>query len=166
MKLRSLGAYEVRLWARRAEALAEIRERGCADFASNDLPAVAREADLIILCVPVGIMSELAKQMAADIRQDAIITDVGSVKATVVKELSAIFSARGRFVGSHPMAGTEHTGLHAAKETLFHGTTCMVTPDEGSDAGASGAVAKLTLNRRHQIVTARDLARSRSDGIS
>src|SRR5687767_713842 len=85
LKLRALGTGEVRLWARRAEALQEIRERNCANFASNDVAEVARDADIVVFCVPVGAMPELARQVATAIRPDAIITDVGSVKAVVVE---------------------------------------------------------------------------------
>ena len=141
LKLRALGTCEVRLWARRPEALQEIRDRDCAHFASNDVAGVARDADLVILCVPVGVMPDLARQIAGVIRPDTIVTDVGSVKASVVAELGPIFASRGRFVGSHPMAGTEHTGLQAAKADLFQGTTCMVTPDAATDHDATKVVS-------------------------
>jgi prephenate dehydrogenase len=140
LKLRALGNCEVRLWARRADALAEIEQRKCAHFASNDAAEVVRDADLVVLCVPVGAMPELARQIVGAIRPDTILTDVGSVKASVVAEVGEVFKERGRFVGSHPMAGTEHTGLKAAKVDLFEGTTCMVTPDASADGEAVAAV--------------------------
>jgi prephenate dehydrogenase len=87
-------------------------------------------------------MPDLARQIADAIRPDTIVTDVGSVKASVVEELSPIFAKRGRFVGSHPMAGTEHTGLQAAKVDLFQGTTCMVTPDAKTDPAAVATVSE------------------------
>ena len=142
LKLRALGNCEVRLWARRPEALKEIEQRQCAHFASNDAAEVVSDVDLVVLCVPVGVMPDLAKQIIDAIRPDTIVTDVGSVKASVVAELGAIFAKRGRFVGSHPMAGTEHTGLQAAKMDLFQGTTCMVTPDDGTDAAAVATVSE------------------------
>jgi prephenate dehydrogenase len=141
LKLHAAGLSEVRLWARRPEALREIEARRCADFASNDVAEVVRDADLVILCVPVGAMGDLARQIVSVIREDTIVTDVGSVKASVAAELGPIFQSRGRFIGSHPMAGTEHTGLQAAKADLFHGTTCMVTPE---DTTAPEAVEEVT----------------------
>jgi prephenate dehydrogenase len=90
--------------------------------------------------VPVEVMPQLARRIAGAIRPDTVVTDVGSVKAWVVAELGPIFAGRGRFVGSHPMAGTEHTGLQAAKSDLFLGTTCMVTPSETTDRTAIAAV--------------------------
>jgi prephenate dehydrogenase len=153
LKLRSLANCEVRLWARRPEALDEIRERQCAHLASNDVAEIARDADLVILCVPVGAMASLANQIASVIRADTIVTDVGSVKATVVAELAPIFAGRGRFVGSHPMAGTEHTGLQAAKADLFHGTTCMVTPDAATESSAVAAVTAFWESVGCRVVT-------------
>ena len=132
LKLHASEMCKVRLWARRPEALKEIEERHCADFASNDVAEIVRDADLVVLCVPVDAMGDLARQVVSAIRPDTIVTDVGSVKASVAAELGPIFQSRGRFVGSHPMAGTEHTGLQAAKADLFHGTTCMVTPEEST----------------------------------
>jgi cyclohexadieny/prephenate dehydrogenase len=141
LKLHALGGSEVRLWARRPEAIQEIEARKCADFASTDLREVAGDADLIVLCVPVNAMGGLAREMHGFIRPDTIITDVGSVKASVVNELGRILATRGRFVGSHPMAGNERTGLRAADANLFQGTTCMVTPDDNTDPIATAEVA-------------------------
>jgi prephenate dehydrogenase len=83
---------------------------------------------MIVFCVPIGVMPPLAEQMANYVARDALITDVGSVKAPVVTELGRIFSARGRFIGSHPMAGSEQTGIDAAHARLFEGAVCIVTP--------------------------------------
>jgi prephenate dehydrogenase len=85
-------------------------------------------------------MPTLARQVAEAIPAEAIVTDVGSVKAAVCAELGAIFRGRGRFVGSHPMAGSEQTGLSAARRDLFVDAVSIVTPDETSDAAAVAAV--------------------------
>ncbi|HEY3901939.1 MAG TPA: prephenate dehydrogenase/arogenate dehydrogenase family protein [Chthoniobacter sp.] len=137
---RRAGGFHVAVWARRAEAAAELEQRAIAEVASTDLAVVVRDADLVILAVPVGAMGALARQMAPLVSSGAIITDVGSVKSAVVKELSAIFQHRARFVGSHPMAGSEQTGLAAARAGLFDGAACMVTPDSHSDTAAVAAV--------------------------
>ncbi len=138
LKLRALGGSQVALWARRAEAVAEIRALGCAEEASSDLRSVVSGADLVVLCVPVGAMPTLARELAPLIREDTIVTDVGSVKCAVVAELSAILP---RFVGSHPMAGSEHTGMKAATAALFSKTTCIVTPAASTDAAALAQVS-------------------------
>jgi len=137
---RRVGGWRVGLWARRAEAVAEIGARGIADAASTDLRSIVSGADLVILCVPIGAMPALAREIADAISAQTIVTDVGSVKASVVAELGAIFRARGRFVGSHPMAGSEQTGIAAARAELFEGAACIVTPDASSEAAAVAGV--------------------------
>jgi len=137
---RRAGGFHVAAWARRGAAVAEMEKRALADVVSTDLAVVVEGADLIVLCVPIGAMGELARQIAPLLLPRAIVTDVGSVKAPVVDELRAIFATRGRFVGSHPMAGSEQTGLAAARAGLFDGAACIVTPDGQSDPEAVVAV--------------------------
>lgn len=134
------GGFRVAAWARRGDAVAELRRRGLAEVASEDLRVVLEGAELVVLCVPIGAMGALARQIAPLLSTQAVVTDVGSVKGPVVAELSAIFTPRARFVGSHPMAGSEQTGLEAARADLFDGAACLVTPHEGSDAEAVSAV--------------------------
>ncbi len=141
LALRRAGGNHVTLWARRPEAVSEIIVAGCADIATVDLAAAVNGADLVVLCVPIGAMSGLAQKIAPLISPDCAITDVGSVKGGVVAELRTIFLARGRFIGSHPMAGSEHTGLAAARANLFDGSTCIVTPDSGTDPATLVAVS-------------------------
>jgi prephenate dehydrogenase len=136
LSARRTGGFHIGIWARRAEAVAEIEALGIADHASSDLNAIVKDADLIVLCIPIGAMAVIAQQIAGVISPGAIVTDVGSVKACVVAELEPIFRERGRFVGSHPMAGSEQTGVRAARADLFDGAACMVTPGEFSDSRA------------------------------
>ena len=137
---RRAGGFRTALWARRAAAVAEIAALGMADAASTDLRGIVAGADLVVLCVPIGAMPALAREIADAISDRTIVTDVGSVKASVVAELGAIFHGRGRFVGSHPMAGSEQTGIGAARAELFDGAACIVTPDAATDAGALAEV--------------------------
>jgi prephenate dehydrogenase len=137
---RARGLHRVALWARRAEAVTEIETRGVADRVSTDLRAIVSDADLIVLCTPISAMPALAREIVAAIPPGTLITDVGSVKAPVCAELGAIFRARGRFVGSHPMAGSEQTGLAAARADLFEGAVSIVTPDAQSDSAAVAAI--------------------------
>lgn len=101
---------------------------GMVHLASTDLAAVVDDADVIVFCVPIGAMPGLAEQIAPMIRPDALVTDVGSVKGPVVETLTSIFKQRGKFVGSHPMAGSEQSGLAAARTNLFDGSVCILTP--------------------------------------
>jgi prephenate dehydrogenase len=138
---RELGGFRVSLWARRDAAVAELRELGIADDASTDISAVSDGADLVILCTPIGTMRELAQRIAPLLAPHAIVTDVGSVKEIVVSQLEPVFRGRARFVGSHPMAGSEQTGVRAAKVDLFRGAACMVTPTGDSDPAAVAEVS-------------------------
>jgi prephenate dehydrogenase len=117
----------LRFWARRESAEVAIRARGiAADFFTNAIDAAAG-ASLIILCTPVETMAEQAAQIAkAQLAADCIVTDVGSVKGRVVQELTPILGHR--FIGSHPMAGSEKTGIEAARADLFQNAACLLTP--------------------------------------
>ncbi len=137
---RRTGQFTVHLWARRAEALSELCGLNIGDHVSNDLEEVCTGADLAVLCVPVGAMPSLLEQAARFLPAGAIVTDVGSVKAGVVRDLSAITGDTLHFVGSHPMAGSEQTGVHAARATLFDGSVCIVTPVQHSAPGAVLAI--------------------------
>lgn len=127
---RTLRARELRVWARREESLAAVRRAGLADFASTDAAAVAEGADILVLCVPVGGMKMLAQQLtAAPSAAGAVFTDVGSVKGMVMREVAPVFAAAGlTFIGSHPMAGSERTGLEAARRGLYQAAACILTP--------------------------------------
>jgi len=126
-------APEVHLWARRKAAVAEALAMGICDSASTDIQTIVRNADLIILCTPVETMLHQCLAMGDAIQPTAIITDVGSVKARVIDELEPLFASRAHFIGSHPMAGSEKTGIHAAEATLFQNSACIVTPTPQSD---------------------------------
>ena len=128
---RAMGLRELRVWARRGESLDQVRERGLADLASTDAREVAEGADFLVLCVPVGGMKALAEQIVqAKLGVAPVVTDVGSVKAAVLAGAGAVCQTAGvPFVGSHPMAGAETSGLEAARAGLFRDAACILTPD-------------------------------------
>ncbi len=126
---RRSGSVRVAIWARRPEIVEEVRAREIADVVSTELDAVLADADTVVLCVPVGAMPALAREIVTRIPVRALVTDVGSVKASVVAELAPIFRERGRFIGSHPMAGSEKAGHAFASAELFDQRVCIVTPD-------------------------------------
>jgi prephenate dehydrogenase len=140
LKLHSLASSHVSLWARRADAIAEVMAAGCAGIATCDLALAVKDADLVVLCVPVGAMGEVARAILPSLRPGTIVTDVGSVKGRVLAGMGAIFSGHARFVGSHPMAGSEQIGFKAARADLFDDATCIITPDPDTDPAALGEV--------------------------
>ena len=120
---------KLRFWARRESAAAAIQARGIEAEFFTDAAAAAREASLIILCTPVETMAGLAGQIVqADLAPDCLVTDVGSVKGSVVRAVEPILGAR--FIGSHPMAGSEKTGVEAARADLFQNAACLLTPSD------------------------------------
>ena len=124
---------------RRAESLEECVAVGAVDDATLDLPEAVADAGLVILCTPVGGMSNLAKQIQPYLATDAIITDVGSVKGPVVAAVEPVLP---RFIGSHPLCGSEKTGVAYARADLLGGAVCAVTPTDYSPADAVEAVTE------------------------
>jgi prephenate dehydrogenase len=123
---------EIRVWARREESARKVQALGLADAASTDAAAMVKGAEFIVFCMPIGGMTEVAERIVGEVRRDAIVTDVGSVKQPVVERLGRIFRGRAEFVGSHPMAGSEQAGLDAARGDLFEGAVTILTPEEGA----------------------------------
>jgi cyclohexadieny/prephenate dehydrogenase len=100
----------------------------------------ARDADLVLLCVPVGACEEVARDMGASLKAGAILTDVGSVKAAVLRDVAPFVPDGVHFIPGHPIAGTEHSGPESGFAELFDGRWCVLTPPPGAD---EAAVAKL-----------------------
>ena len=130
-------AREVAGFVRRAASVAECKKLGVVDVATRNLREAVSGADLIILCTPLAQMRSLVGQMLPAVKRGALITDVGSVKASVVRELeSRVRKAGAHFVGSHPMAGAEKTGVSASRGDLFVNAVCVVTPTKKTNRSA------------------------------
>ncbi len=136
-------AREVAGFVRRAASVKDCERAAAVDFATTDLLAAVSGADLVILCTPLAQMRALTEHFLPALKRGAVVTDVGSVKADVVRELDALLKKSGaHFVGSHPMAGGEKMGVQAAKADLFVNAVCVVTPAKKSNAAAVGKVEK------------------------
>jgi prephenate dehydrogenase len=130
-------AREVAGFVRRPASLKDCEKAGAVDYATTDLLAAVSNADLVILCTPLSQMRSRVVEMLPALKRGAIVTDVGSVKASVVRELESLVAKSGaHFVGSHPMAGAEKTGVCAARADLFVNAVCVVTPTKKSNAAA------------------------------
>jgi cyclohexadieny/prephenate dehydrogenase len=112
----------------------------CDDVADSAGTSVV-DADLVILCVPVGAMGAAAAEIADDLPADAIVSDVGSCKEAVAKMLAEILPDA-TIVPAHPVAGTEQSGPEAGFATLFHGRWCILTPGDDADPAATERVAE------------------------
>lgn len=138
LALRRRGlAGEVHGFVRRASSVAECLALGVVDRCSRNLSESVTDADLVVLCSPVGQMPELFREMSRHLSPDCLVTDVGSVKSGLVAEMEPLAEAAGvRYVGSHPMAGAEKSGPAHARADLFDGAVCVVTPTMASDPDA------------------------------
>jgi prephenate dehydrogenase len=131
-------------FVRRAASVAECEALGAVQYATRDLPLAVEGAELIVLCTPIAQMRPLVEQMLPALRPGAIVTDVGSVKGSVVRDLETLVARAGaHFIGSHPLAGSERMGVAAAREDLFVGAVCVVTPTRKSDRTAVRRVEQL-----------------------
>ncbi len=101
----------------------------------------ARDADLVILCAPIGVCGRLAQEMAPALKAGAIVTDVGSVKGAVLREVGPQLPAGVHFIPGHPIAGTEHSGPESGFAELFDGRWCVLTPPASADKAAVDKLA-------------------------
>ena len=121
---------------RSAANLRTAQQRGIIDRYTHDPLEAARGTDLLLLAVPVRSIAAVAQACAPALQAGAVISDVGSVKASVIREVEAVLPAGVSFVGAHPIAGTEESGAAAARADLFQGSRCIITPSRRSDASA------------------------------
>ena len=109
---------------------------GAIDLAFTDPAAAVEGADLVILCTPVGLFGEILAKISDALSPEAIFTDVGSTKQSVVQSAGTLLKYPTRFVGSHPMAGSEKRGVEFARADLFRGAHCITTPLASTDPKA------------------------------
>jgi cyclohexadieny/prephenate dehydrogenase len=127
--------------ARSASTRRRVAELGLADqVVDNNIAAVAG-ADLVIACVPVGACGAVAAEIGPHLSAGAIVSDVGSVKGAVIRDMAPHLRGGVNFVPAHPVAGTENSGPDAGFATLFVGRWCILTPPDGADIAAVERVA-------------------------
>lgn len=117
---------------RTPKTLKEAKRLGAVDEFFTDSTRGVREADIVVLCTPVQFMRTLTEEILPFLKRDALITDVGSVKKSIVGQMALLLRARNdvHFVGAHPLAGSEKTGVRHADPDLFKGALCVVTPEK------------------------------------
>jgi len=122
--------------SRTPETLERAHELGLGDSYTTSNAEAVRDADLVVVSVPVGASGRVARDIAADLKPGAIVTDVGSTKTSVVEQMRPHLPEGVHFIPGHPIAGTEHSGPDAGFATLFDGRWCILTPLPGTDAAA------------------------------
>ncbi len=122
---------------------ARITELALADRVETYPARAVQGADCVILCTPVGAYADLATAIAPHLAHGAILSDTGSTKVSVIRDVSPHVPAHAHFVPAHPLAGTEHSGPDAGFETLFEGRWCLLTPPPGTDPDATQRIDRL-----------------------
>lgn len=157
-------AREVIGYDRDPGATAEALNIGAINCQAYDPYEAVTSAEIVILAVPVGILGSLAREIAPALSSGAIVTDTGSVKEPIVRELEGIFQPRAFYVGGHPMAGSEQAGIDAADPYLLENAVYVLTPTPATSAmalkrltGLLGAMGSkvITLNPgEHDLIVA------------
>lgn len=134
---RRSGAVErITISTRSPATLARAEELGLGDAYFADAADAVRDADLVIVCVPVGASGEVAKLIGPHLKAGATVSDVGSVKASVMRAMAPHLPSAVHFIPGHPLAGTEHSGPDAGLVDLFQNRWCVLTPAETVDPAA------------------------------
>jgi cyclohexadieny/prephenate dehydrogenase len=110
-----------------------VVELGLADTVTETNAQAAEGADLVIVCVPVGVCGAVAKEIGPHLKAGPTVSDVGSVKSSVVRDMASHLPKTVNFVPAHPVAGTEHSGPDAGFAELFENRWCIMTPPAGTN---------------------------------
>ena len=138
--LRREGVAKTLVGVERDEAaVARLKAVGIVDEATSDMAAVAG-ADLVVICTPVGAVGLVGAAMAPHLSPGVIVTDVGSVKQSVINQLKPVLPAHARLMAGHPVAGTENSGPESGFADLFKGRLCIITPLPETDPEATRRV--------------------------
>ncbi len=129
-------AGEIVGYARSAETREIAREIGLCDVVCDSAAEAAKDADLVVLCVPVGAMESVAQEIGPVLKKGATVSDVGSVKRTVIDAVAPHIPQGVHFIPAHPLAGTEHSGPRSGFAELFDNRYTIIVPVAGSDPAA------------------------------
>ncbi len=126
---------------RSAETLQQAQDVGAIDAYSTDPAEGVADADLVVLCTPVRHIIATLPAVMKHVKKGALVTDVGSTKTSIVRTAEQCRDSRGFFVGSHPMAGSEQSGMKNAKADLFENANCFITPTPNTSHEAMSKIA-------------------------
>lgn len=144
-------AGEITGYARSAETREIAREIGLCDLVCESVADAVKDADLVVLCVPVGAMEAVSKEIAPFLKPGCTVSDVGSVKRAVVDTVGPHIPGGVHFIPAHPLAGTEHSGPRSGFAELFDGRFCIIVPAEGAERSAVDRLSELWRGMGSQI---------------
>ncbi len=146
-------AGEIVACARQAATRAKALELGIADRVTADAAEAVRDADLVVLATPLSAYAAIGTKIALALRPGAIVTDVGSVKQAVIRDLLPSLPASVHFIPGHPVAGTEHSGPESGFAELFRDRWCILTPLPATDPAALARLTALWEQAGMRVVT-------------
>jgi prephenate dehydrogenase len=140
---------------RSLENLQRAKDKNIIDSFDTDTVSACRDSDLVMLATPVGSFIDLAKAISPVLKKGAVLTDVGSVKGRLVRDIEKLMPEGVHYIGGHPIAGSDRSGLDAAHPGLFMGSKCIITPTENSSPAALEKIKALwaALGSRILILT-------------
>jgi len=149
-------AREIAIHDSSAEAMRDAKALELGHHYCASAGEAVANADLVVLAVPLGAYADLAPMVAANLKKGATLSDVGSVKQAVIRDLGSSLPEGVHFIPGHPIAGTEHSGPKAGFAELFQGRWCVLTPTPGTDEGAVERLKALwtTLGSQVEVMTA------------
>ena len=139
--------------ARRTETLAAVRRLEIADDTTHDPAKAVEGADLVVVATPLSAYAEIGERIAPALKDGAIVTDVGSVKQAVIRDLGPHIPRGVHFVPGHPVAGTEHSGPESGFAELFRDRWCILTPPPETAPEAAARVGRMWEDCGMRVVT-------------
>lgn len=130
-------------YGRKEENLKRAKDKGIIDDYSLDVREACGGSDLILLSTPVGTFRDIIAEISDSIKKGAVVTDVGSVKGRLVLELESLMPEGVSYIGSHPIAGSDRSGIDDARADLFNNARCIITPTKDSDNDALRKVSSV-----------------------
>jgi prephenate dehydrogenase len=148
------GAFDrIKIWARRSETRIALKQVDWCDEVADTPSAAVNEANIVVVCTPVDQIVALIQAVCDDLSSNAVVTDVGSVKGEICRFASSALKNGAQFVGSHPMAGSEKSGMEHASADLFMNRPCFVTPLEETPAESVDQVVAFWTQIGAEVVT-------------
>ena len=140
-------------FGRSAENLKQAKEMGIIDSFAADPAAACSDADFVLLAAPVGAFLDLVKRASSALKRGAVVTDVGSVKGRLVHDLEGSMPSGVHFVGAHPIAGSDRSGIRYADPDLFRDALCIITPSDRTEPAALRAVTSVWSSFGAKVMT-------------
>jgi prephenate dehydrogenase len=159
MALKKHGGYNVTGIGRDLAKLKTAKKLKAVDDFTRNIDEGVRDKDIIVVCTPVGLIAPMVKRILPFVKKGAVITDVGSVKGSVLREVKKVFSLSSipsslfpAFVGGHPLAGLEKSGVRFADKNLYKNACTVIVPGKGLPGFAKAAVKKLWIDAGAKVV--------------